>query len=149
VPTVLEDLAAGDSFSSMPITIRVNAAERVRYSVLSGDIGDKELVTAFRRAFEASDFDPTLNGLVDLREVRKLDVTSNGIWQLAQILRPADQTAHGRRVALVASSDFQFGMARMVSTLLSAGGLTTEYQAFRDVTAARAWLGLAADEPQG
>jgi hypothetical protein len=132
----------------MPITIRVSAAEGVRYSVLSGDIGDRELVAAFRRSFEASDFDPSLNGLVDLRAVGKLDVTSNGIWELAQVLRPADKGATGRRVALVASSDFQFGMARMVATLLSAGGLTTEYHAFRDMAEARAWLGLAAEEPQ-
>jgi hypothetical protein len=126
----------------MPITIKVNAAERVRYSVLSGDVGDRELVTAFRRSYEASDFDPTLNGLVDLREVRKLDVTSSGIWELSQILRPADQGATSRRVALVASTDFQFGMARMVATLLSTGGLKTEYHAFRDIDEARTWLGL-------
>ena len=132
----------------MPITIRVNAAERVRYSLLTGDIVDKDLITAFRRSYEASDFDPSLNGLVDLREVAKLEVTSNGIWQLAQILHPADQAGRGRRVALVASSDFQFGMARMVATLLSAGGLTTEYQAFRDMAEARAWLGLAPEELQ-
>lgn len=127
----------------MPITIKVNAAERVRYSVLSGDVGDRELVTAFRRSFEASDFDPTLNGLVDLREVCKLDVTSSGIWELSQILRPADLAAISRRVALVASTEFQFGMARMVATLLSTGGLRTEYHAFRDMGEARAWLGLA------
>src|SRR5687767_14470506 len=64
-------LASVDSFSPMPITIRVSAAEGVRYSVLSGDIGDRELVAAFRRSFEASDFDPSLNGLVDLRAVGK------------------------------------------------------------------------------
>jgi hypothetical protein len=110
--------------------------------VLSGDVGDQELVTAFRRSFEASDFDATLNGLVDLREVHKLDVTSSGIWELSQILRPADQTAASRRVALVASTDFQFGMARMVATLLSTGGLKTEYHAFRDISEARSWLGL-------
>ena len=127
----------------MPVTIKVNAAERVRYSVLSGDVGDRELVSAFRRSFEASGFDPTLNGLVDLREVRKLDVTSSGIWELSQILRPADQAASSRCVALVASTDFQFGMARMVATLLSTGGLKTEYRAFRDMGEARAWLGLA------
>jgi hypothetical protein len=127
----------------MPITIKVNAEERVRYSVLSGDVADRELVTAFRQSYEASDFDPTLNGLVDLREVRKLDVTSSGIWELAQVLRPADQAASTRRVGLVASTDFQFGMARMVATLLTTGGLKTEYQAFRDIGEARAWLGLA------
>ena len=131
----------------MPISIKVSAAERVRYSVLSGEIGDRELVTAFRRSFEASDFDPSLNGLVDLREVRKLDVTSNGIWELAHVLRPADESGHARRVALVAASDFQFGMARMVATLLSTGGLTTEYHAFRDMGEARAWLGLAPEAP--
>jgi hypothetical protein len=34
-------------------------------------------------------------------------------------------------------------MARMAATLLSTGGLSTEYAAFRDIGEARAWLGLA------
>jgi hypothetical protein len=134
----------------MPITITVNAAERVRYTVMSGDVGDRELVEAFRTAIAARDFDPRLNALVDLRAVRKLDVTSSGIWDLSQVLRAVDSLGSRRSVAIVASSDFHFGMARMVATLLSTGGLTTEYRAFRTMAEARAWLGLAPEgERQG
>jgi hypothetical protein len=129
----------------VPITITVNAAERLRYSVFSGDIGDRELIAAFRRSMESPDFDPTLNGLVDLRAVQRLDVTSSGIWELAQVLRVADRSRTARRVAIVAPSDFQFGMARMAATLLSTGGLATEYHAFRDMTEAREWLGLGTE----
>jgi hypothetical protein len=127
----------------MPITITVNAAERVRYSVFSGDITDHELVAAFKHSVDGPDFDPTLNGLVDLRGAARLDVSTSGIWALAQVVGPGDRAAHARRVAIVAGTDFQFGMARMAATLLSTGGLSTEYQAFRDLGEARAWLGLA------
>jgi hypothetical protein len=126
----------------MPITITVNAVEGVRHSVLSGDIGDRELVDAYRRVIAAPDFDPTLNGLVDLRAVGQLSVTASGIWELSEVLRAADWPGAPRRVAIVASSDFHFGMARMVATLLSTGGLTTEYHAFREMREARDWLGL-------
>jgi hypothetical protein len=132
----------------MPITITVNAAEHVRYSVLSGDVHDRELIEAFARSIDARDFDPTLDGLVDLRAVRNLDVTSDGIWRLAQTLHRADRSERARRVAIVASSDFLFGMARMAATLLATNALRTEYHAFRDMDEARAWLGLPrASEP--
>ncbi len=132
----------------MPISITVNTTERLRYSVFSGDIGDRELIDAFRRSIQGPDFDPSLNGLVDLRAVNRLDITSSGIWELAQVLRPVDRPQTARRVAIVASSDFQFGMARMAATLLSTGGLTTEYQAFRDIAEARRWLGASTKEKE-
>jgi SpoIIAA-like len=134
----------------MPITVTVNAAERVRYSVVSGDVADKELIATFRRSIEAPDFDPSLNALVDLRAARTLDVTSNGIWELSRVLSAADRSGASRRVAIVASSDFQFGMARMAATLLSTGGaMTTEYMAFREMAEARRWLGLDPDAESG
>ena len=67
------------------------------------------------------------------------DAASGG--ELSRVLRAVDTPGGARRVAIVATSDFQFGMARMAATLLSSGGLTTEYQAFRDLGEARAWLG--------
>jgi hypothetical protein len=126
----------------VPITVAVDPEERVRYAVFSGEVTDRELVEAFRGSIDSPDFDPTLNGLVDLRAVRTLDVTSNGIWQLGQILGASDRAGPPRRVAIVASSDFQFGMARMAAALLSTGGRSTAYEAFRDMGVARAWLGL-------
>ena len=124
----------------MPVAITVNVAERTRYTVFSCDVSDRELIDAFRRSIDAAVFDPTLDGLVDLRAVHTLNITSNGIWQLAQFLHAADRSAGARRVAIVAPPDFQFGMARMAATLLSTDGLTTEYQAFRTMDEARAWL---------
>jgi SpoIIAA-like len=127
----------------MPITITVNAAEQVRYSVFTGDVTDRELLAVFEHSVQSSQYDGTLNGLVDLRGAERLDISSSGIWALAQVVGPSDRAAHARRVAIVAGTDFQFGMARMAATLLSTGGLSTEYHAFRDLGEARAWLGLA------
>ncbi len=129
----------------MPITITVNAAEGVRYSVFTGDVTDRELLAVFEHSVQSPEYDGKLNGLVDLRGAERLDTSSSGIWALAQMVGPHDRAAHARRVAIVAGTDFQFGMARMAASLLSTGGLSTEYHAFRDVGEARAWLGLARD----
>lgn len=130
----------------MPVTITTNAAERVRYTVISGDVTGAELVEAFGRAAAAPEYDPSVNGLVDMRGVERLDVASSAIWDLAQLLRRAERGVTSRRVAIVAPSDFVFGMARMFEALAATSGAKTTYHIFRDMAEARAWLGLAADD---
>ena len=133
----------------MPISISVKPTEGVRYTVMSGDITGAELLEAYRPAVDARAAHPSLNGLVDMRGVRRLDVTSAAIWELTQLLRRHEDTAseRRRRVAIVAPSDFAFGMARMFEALAASGGATTTYHVFRDMAEARAWLGLAAEPP--
>jgi len=132
----------------MPIAIRVNRAEGVRYSVMSGDITGADLLEAYRPAVDALAGDGALKGLVDMRAVRTIDVTSAAIWELTQLLRRADGAAAPRRVAIVAPSDLSFGMARMFEALAATTGVTTVYHVVRDITEARVWLGLGPDRPR-
>ena len=130
----------------MPITITVNTAERVRYSVLSGSVNDKELLDAYARSLEAPDFDPSLNGLVDARGVRQMDVTPAGLRRLADLIQTVDRLQLPTKVAIVAESDVAFGMARMYQSIRASGGAPSEHRVFREMAEARAWLGL---EPEG
>lgn len=126
----------------MPITVTVNAAERVRYSVFAGTICDADVVDVYRRTFEAPDLDPSLDGLVDLRAVRELAVTPAGLERVAMLLRKVDALGGSRRVAIVATADATFGMGRMFEAFRATRGSCTEYRVFRDMAEARQWLGL-------
>jgi hypothetical protein len=128
----------------MPISSYVDAEERLRYFVCSGNLCDRELIEAFGRSADAADFDVPLDGLVDLRAVGNLQVTPGGVSQLAQILRATGRCSRRMRVAIVAPTDFRFGMARMAVILLAIGGVTTECRAFREMGDAHAWLRRAA-----
>jgi len=127
----------------MPIAITVNDAEGVRYSVFSGDVTGAELLQTYRRIYCASDVDPSLDGLVDMRAVRTLDVESASIWDLGRLLAGASAPGVPRRVALVAPTDFLFGTARMFEALASSQDRSTEYRAVRRMNEARAWVDLA------
>jgi len=126
----------------MPITTRDDTTEGIRWSIMSGDVTGAELIDAYRPATGSHEQAPPL-GLVDMRDVRTLDVSSSAIWELTQLLGQAERGAKPRRVAIVACTDFTFGMARMFETLASNAGARTEYQVFRDMSRAREWLGLA------
>jgi hypothetical protein len=130
----------------MPITTTLNAAERVRYTSMSGEVCEKDLIEAVKRIVEDPGADLSLDLIVDLRAVERLDVSATGAWQLAQLARSADRPGVRRRVAIVASSDYLSAMARMYATLRSGAGAPAEYRVFREIGAGREWLGLAPEK---
>jgi hypothetical protein len=126
----------------MPIKIRVDAAARVRHSVLEGTIGDDELVDAYTVVLSDPDFDPTLNDLVDARTVRRLDVTPAGVRRLADLVQQIDRLALPTKVAVVAADDVAYDTARMYEAFRVGQHAPAEHRVFRDMAEARRWLGL-------
>jgi hypothetical protein len=126
----------------MPIRIRVDAAARVRHSVLEGTVGDDELVDAYAAVLGDPDFDPTLNDLVDARAVRRVDVTPVGVRRLADLVQQIDRLALPTKVAVVAADDVSYDTARMYEALRAAQHAPAEHRVFRDMMEARRWLGL-------
>lgn len=88
------------------------------------------------------------NVLWDLSTATLTPLSSKAIRQLA-----ADfiRVGHGRRrpgkSALVCGGDVDFGLARMLVTLVSEQGLPVEGHVFHDVNDAKAWL--AGERPTG
>jgi hypothetical protein len=131
----------------MPIRIRVDAAARVRHSVLEGTIGDDELVDAYALVLGDPDFDPTLNDLVDARGVRRVDVTPAGMRRLADLVQQIDRLALPTKVAIVAADDVAYDTARMYEALRVGQRAPAEHRVFREMAAARQWLRLG-PEPE-
>lgn len=101
---------------------------------------------------EAKDFrtklaaDPAYNPesphLIDFSEVEDVDLTFEEIRQLAF----ADPFGNRARRAIVAPGNHAYGIARMYEALVRAGGSPLEV--FRDIKAARKWLGLQQTEDE-
>ena len=125
----------------MTIEVNVDATEGVRYTVMSGVVRDAELLDSYAVLRAAPDAERSLPAIIDLREVRKFDVTATVVRQIGDMLRDVEPPGVRRRVAIAAPADVTFGMARMFEAFRHGGG--TEYAVFRDMREARRWLGLS------
>ena len=97
---------------------------------------DDVIQAAYRAAIHPL-YDPSNNVLISLREVEHLRIERDDASMLVERFT-ASRKDRAIRVAVVASDDYHFGIARMIQFhSLSASG---ECQAFRDLFLARAWL---------
>ena len=126
----------------MPVSIRVDADTRVRHSVMSGVVTDEELVSAYTEMLAAPDFDPTLNDLVDTREVRRVEVSPSGIRRVADAVSQIDRLAIPTRIAIVATHPAVVALARLYALYREQQRAPAEHRVFPSVDAAGAWLGL-------
>jgi hypothetical protein len=136
----------------MPIDIRVDSAERVRYSLCTGVVTDADMVAAYERVVDDPAFDPTLNVLADTRGIERVEITAGNIRKLAERRARNERVLRGQaRVAVVVSSDVVFGLARMYEVYRDPQsaqegdqeGDEKRYLVCRTMNEARQWLGLA------
>jgi hypothetical protein len=77
--------------------------------------------------------------LSDVRFVDRLDVTPRGVQAMSAHDEANSPQLQGYKLAIVASADVVFGMARMYSALTER---SAQVNVFRDIDEARAWLGV-------
>ena len=130
----------------MTIKVNVDAAEHVRYTVMSGVVRDDELLDSYAVLRAAPDAERSLPGIIDLRGVHKFDVTANVVRKIGDMLRDVEPPGVRRRVAIAAPADVTFGMARMFEAFRAGGA--TEYAVFREMSEARRWLGLSSADAE-
>jgi hypothetical protein len=70
-------------------------------------------------------------------------VEATSLREAATTFRGLDTTVFETRVAILATSDVAFGLARMYQSFR--GDSTVEFEVFRDRAAALEWLGLPED----
>lgn len=124
----------------MPIGYRYDAALNTVFASAEDPLGDAELLEFGRRLAT----DPALphgrRELIDLRGLSRSDVSSRALHEMAEAFRAEDRDTPGSRVAIVAFEDWAFGLSRMYQTFRD--GSPVELRVFRELGAARAWLGL-------
>lgn len=128
----------------MPFKFKYDVGRNILYETAEGDLSYQDFMDYHNKLASASIKAPG-NTLVlaDFRNAR-VDLSADEMWK---VKRKTDQLAEfygGVKMAIVATDDFGFGMARMYSMTSD----IEDFQAavFKTMGEARAWLGI--EEPE-
>ena len=123
------------------ITFVVSTEERIRTARYRGVVDDRLLLDAYSRLITDCNFDPTLDDIVDLRDVSSFEITNNGLRRLVGMLAELDRFGFRTKVAIVAKDDVTFGMGRMYEIMRGmAANSTEDIYIFREYDEALRWL---------
>ena len=125
----------------MPISYRIVPSERLVSTKAEGTLTDADIFDHKRRLAADSEFVPGMLELSDVRAVSELEVTPEGIRRFAAFDKSRSDSNDAHRLAIVASEDFIFGMARMYQ-IQAPGDEDEAVGVFRTIEEARRWLGL-------
>jgi hypothetical protein len=120
----------------MQVERRIDSAARVVVLEVSGDLGDRDLLSLADELEKDPEVEADFSLLIDLRRAIGQGVTSAGVRKL--VARPLVLSPESRR-AVVVPSDLGFGMARMYEMLREDRGGAV--RVFRDYEEARRWVG--------
>jgi hypothetical protein len=121
----------------MPVTFEIHEEARL-VTLACGNTSLNQWRRVMREVLAHPRFAPGYSFLVDCRTATLVPSTDDVHGVVTFIARQASQLGRGRW-AVVAEQPAGYGMARMASALGDAAGVSLK--AFRDIEAARAWLG--------
>ena len=121
----------------MPISYRTDPAQKVVYTTFEGEVTDQQFVRHAREIGKDPEIDGSFVELIHADTSSMKDVTKSGLQAAADPLRISRAI---RKIAIVASRNVEFGLARMVVSL--ADESPTEIQVFREQADAKSWLGI-------
>jgi len=131
----------GKREDSMPITFHLRPEEKLVISVHTGTTTDDEFIASYKSLYENDLFDRSMNRLMDLRQADTPQISSDTLRQFAELLRGQfTETAANPKVAVVATREFFFDLARMYEFITDAVPL--DIAVFHSVESALAWFGL-------
>ncbi len=124
----------------MPESFEIDPRVGLVTSRVWGVVTDEEVRQHYLRLLADPRFDPSFRQLADVTGVTAVaaSVTTVAVIARTTLFR------EGVRRAVVASSDLQYGMARLFAAYSEEG--RQNVRVFRDLAAARAWLALGETE---
>lgn len=127
----------------MPIAYTIDQRQGIIRTIATGVLTNDELIAHKKKIVADPAFKRGMVELSDVRAVDRLEVTAEGVMELA-LLDHADRDRLGDfKLAIVVSQDVVFGMGRMYQTRTSENPLNVNI--FRDMQSACEWLGIAPD----
>lgn len=127
-----------------PISFDIDITHRLRRAIFQGVITEPILFQTYTQLLSEPDYDPTLDDLVDMSLVERLEVSSRGIRQLVELFADPAAAPAANKLAIVSAKDHIFGMARMYEILSS--NTLEQIQVFRNLKEAERWLGILSDD---
>ncbi len=125
----------------MPLEHRIDRQRRIVFAAGHGEMTDEDLFRYQREVWS----DPALAGydeVVDMSDVTSIPVASGRrAPELAELAARMDAPGASARFAIVAPSDFAYGMGRMYATYRGMqSGSTKQVEVFRSMPEALEWL---------
>ena len=122
----------------MPISYRIDSQQCVIWTTITGVLTDEDIISHKKALVQDPAFKPGMKELSDVRGVERLQVTDAGIRRFVAQDACDSSCLQGHRLAIVVSSDFVFGTARMYEALTQANPI--DVMVFRDIDKTKAWL---------
>jgi hypothetical protein len=121
----------------MPVTYRIDPAQKIVYTTFEGEVTDQQFVQHARKIGSDPEIDHSFVELIHADTSSTKGVTGSGLRETADALKVSTAI---RKIGIVASHNVDFGLARMVELL--ADESLIEIQVFREQADARSWLGV-------
>jgi hypothetical protein len=99
----------------MPISYKIDLNRRMVLTRSWGVLTDADILAHKTQLAADPDFCPTMGQLSDVRDIERLEVTTDGVKAMVAHDQAHADRRVGHRLAFVVSSDEAFGMARMYS----------------------------------
>jgi hypothetical protein len=124
----------------MPADYQIAVSRRRVFSAGTGHLSREDLAGHMNRLAKDPQFNPSFSQLLDFREVKTTDLTSDQVMALAEVRIFSKESKR----AFVAAGAFQFGLARMYEAYRTLKD-DHKIRVFMDYDEAIEWLDL--DEP--
>jgi len=124
----------------MGISYRIDENLGLVFSTASGDLTDEDLINHKRELCSDPAFKPGMVEISDVRNIEKLEVTTEGVRRMAALDKQHADKLRGYKLAILVRADEVFGMARMYQAMTEEN--LELVQVFRDRAEAMKWLGL-------
>jgi hypothetical protein len=126
---------------TMPITSQIDRIKNLTVYTLTGELNLDEIKNAIKSFWENHEL--TLKGLWDVRSAKLTNIESSDIERIAVFIgqyRHRFEERKGGKTAVVASSDLQYGLSRILGTLYEIENFPTQLRIFRIIDEAMEWL---------
>lgn len=103
-----------------------------------GVISGEQMIKQSEKAYSPAVLAKLRYQIIDLRNVERMDITSEQMRQLAMLDRRAAEQSAGGKIAIVASHDLTVGLSRIYSAYAQSPELDAKI--FPTMEEARAWV---------
>jgi len=125
----------------MPITSQVDKTKNLVIYTLTGELTLDDIQSTIKSFWEAHEL--TLNALWDARRAKLTNLESSDMESITALIGQYThrfEEREGGKSAVVASSDLQYGLSRILGTLYEIKDFPTKLQIFRQMDEAMEWL---------
>ena len=121
----------------MLVKTEVDHEKQLTVKTVTGNPSFEESMTAFRQFYEGN---LTRKVLWDFRKASLSRISSNHIEIILDYIRQHAEKRAGGKTAILISKDLEYGMSRMIQSLIELKGIPIETEIFRSIEEAVHWL---------